>query len=168
MLAPGISRHLASILLPASVGVGAVCAGTCHAIATVQEARAGKRKAEQALDRLRRGFMAMSGLFVGSTLLLTLPFRLPAGLYRTGETADARITEHLRFADTVSGFWGIVFMLTLVAVYAPHVLAPRSLSEASLGEMLSKGLESDSLSQGLVKKTEVAMSTLAPLLSRPC
>ena len=165
MLAPGISRHLASILLPASIGVAAVCAGACHAIATVQQARAGTRKPEQAVDRLLHGFMAMSGLLVGSTLLLTLSFRLPAGLYGTGEMADTRIAEYLEFADTVSVFWGVVFTLTLVAVYAPHVLALRSFSEMSLSQMLNKGLESGLLNESWVKKTEVAVSALAPLIA---
>ena len=131
MLVPGDSRHLASILLPASVGAAAVCAGACHAIATVQGGRAGKRRAEQAVDRLLHGFMAMSGLLVGSTLLLALSIRLPAGLYGTGEMADTRVAEYLELANTVSVFRGIVFTLTLVAVYAPHVLALRSLFEMS-------------------------------------
>ena len=165
MLVPGISRHLASILLPASVGVATVCAGACHAIVTVQEARAGERNTKQSVDRLLHGFMAISGLLVGSTPLLTLSLRLPAGLYGTGEAADARIAEYFGFANTVSVLWGVVFTLTLVAVYAPHVLALRTHSELSLSQILSKGLESGASYQSMVKKKEVAVSTFAPLLA---
>ena len=68
-------------------------------------------------------------------------------------------------ANTVSVFWGVVFTLTLVAVYAPHVLALRFLSEVSLRQMLNKGLESGLRNQSWVKKAEVAVSTLAPLLA---
>ena len=164
-LGPGISRHLASILLPASAGVAAVCAGSCHAIAIVHEAKSGQTKPEEAVNRLLHGFMAMSGLLVASTLLLTLSFRLPAALYGTGEAAEARITEYLGFANVLSAFWGAVFTLTLVAVYAPHALALRSLSGMPLGQFLSRAFETGSSVKGLVQKTEVAVSTVAPLLA---
>ena len=164
-LATGISRHLASILLPVSVGVAAVCAGSCHAIAIVQEAKAAEDKAREAVNRLLHACMAMSGLLVASTLLLMLSFRLPASLYGTGEAADARISEYRGFADVVSHSWSVVFTLTLVAVYAPHALALRSLSGLPLGQLMGKGLESGSSVKSLVQKTELAVSTLAPLLA---
>jgi len=164
-LGAGISRHLASILLPASAGVAAVCAGSSHAIAIVQEAKSGETKPEEAVNRLLHGFMAMSGLLVASTLLLTLSFRLPAALYGTGEGAEARIAEYLGFANVLSLFWGAVFTLTLVAVYAPHGLALRSLSGMPLGQFLSKAFETGSSVKGLVQNTEVAVSTVAPFLA---
>ena len=164
-IAPGISRHLASILLPSSVAVAAVCAGSCHAIAIVHEAKAAKSKPEEALDRLLHAFMAMSGLLVASTLLVMLSFRLPASLYGTGDAADARIAEYLGFANVISTFWGVVFTLTLVAVYAPHAVALRSLSRLPFGQLLTKGLESASSIKILVQKTEVVVSILAPLLA---
>ena len=164
-LAPRISRHLVSILLAATAGVAAVCAGSRHATAIVHDARADENKAEEAVNRLLHAFMAMSGLLVASILLLMLSFRLPASLYGTGEAADARIAEYLGFANVLSVFWGVVFTLTLVAVYAPHALALRSLSGVSLGQILSKGLESGSSVKSLVQKTEVAVSAVAPLLA---
>ena len=164
-LDPGISRHLASILLPASAGVATVCAGSCHAIAIVHEAKPGQTKPEEAVNRLFHGFMAMSGLLVASTLLLTLSFRLPAALYGTGEAAEARIAEYLGFANVLSAFWGAVFSLTLVAVYARHTLALRSLSGIPLGQFLSRAFETGSSVKGVVQKTEVAVSTVAPLLA---
>ncbi len=164
-LAPGISRHLASILLPATAGVAVVCAGSCHATAIVHDARAEENKAEEAVSRLLHAFMAMSGLLVASMLLLMLSYRLPASLYGTGEAADLRIAEYLAFANVLSIFWGAVFTLTLVAVYAPHALALRSLSGLSLGQILSKGLESGSSVKSWVQKTEVAVSAVAPLLA---
>ena len=164
-LAPGVSRHLVSILLPASVGVAAVCAGSCHAIAIVHDAGAEDKKAEDAVNRLLHALMAMSGLLVASTLLLMLSFRLPASLYGTGEAADVRVAEYLGFANVFSIFWGVVFTLTLVAVYAPHALALRSRSGLPLGEFLSKGLERGSSVKSLLQKTELAVSAVAPLLA---
>ena len=71
-----------SILLPVAFGVAAVCAGSCHAAAIVESARGrddGDRgqAARDAADRLVHSLVAMSALLVGSTLLLTLYFRLP-------------------------------------------------------------------------------------------
>ena len=109
--------------------------------------------------------MAMSGLLVASTLLLMLSFRLPALLYGTGEAADARIAECLGFANVMSAFWGAVFTLTLIAVYAPHALALRSLSGLPLAQLLSKGPGNASPVKILVEKVGVVVSTLAPLLA---
>lgn len=164
-LAPGVSRHLASILLPATAGIAAVCAGSCHATAIVHDVRAEENKWEEAVSRLLHGFMAMSGLLVASMLLLMLSFRLPASLYGTGDAAHLRIAEYLAFANVLSIFWSVVFTLTLIAVYAPHALSLRSLSGLSLGQTLSKGLESGSSVKSLLQKTEVAVSAVAPLLT---
>ena len=125
-----------------------MCAGSCHAIAIVHEAKSGQTRPEEAVIRLLHGFMAMSGLLVASTLLLTLSFRLPAALYGTGEVAEARIAEYLGFANVLSVFWGAVFTLTLVAVYAPHALALQSLSGIPLGQFLGRGIRNRLFREG--------------------
>ena len=142
-----------------------VCAGSCHAISIVHEAKSGQTKPEEAVNRLLHGFMAMSGLQVASTLILALSFRLPAALYGTGEVAEARIAEFLGFANALSVFWGAVFTLTLVTVYAPHALALRSLSGIPRSQFLSRAFETCSSVKGVVQKAEVAVSTVAPLLA---
>ena len=167
---PGVSRHLISILLPVAFGVAVVCAGSCHAGAIVEDARAadrgdGGQTARDALDRLIHGMIAMSALLVASTLLLTLYFRLPQALYGTGEAASALGAEYLDFANVVSIFWGVVMTLTLVAVYAPHAVALRSLASVPLGQLLEKGTEGGAFYSGLVKRAEVVVSALAPLLA---
>ena len=83
--------------------------------------------------------MAMSALLVGSTLLLTLYFRLPQALYGAGEPAAAGGAEYVDFANVVSIFWGIVMTLTLVAVYAPHAVALRSHAPAAAGRAPAAG-----------------------------
>ena len=65
----------------------------------------------------------------------------------------------------LSAFWGAVFRLTLVAVYAPHALALRSLSGIPLGQFLNRAFETGSSVKGVVRKTEMAVSTVAPLLA---
>lgn len=74
-------------------GVAAVCAGSCHAAAIVEAARAGDegdrgQAARDAADRLVHSLVAMSALLVGSTLLLTLYLRLTQALYAAGEAAS--------------------------------------------------------------------------------
>ena len=169
----GVSRHLVSILLPVAFGVAAVCAGSCHAAAIVEGAREGDegdegargQSARDAADRLVHSLMAMSALLVGSTLLLTLYFRLPQALYLAGEAAPPGGAEYVDFANVVSIFWGIVMTLTLVAVYAPHAVALRSHAPVPLGELLQQGAESGALYSGLAKRAEVVVSALAPLLA---
>ena len=107
----------------------------------------------------------MSALLVGSTLLLTLYFRLPLALYGAGEAASAVGADYLDFANVASIFWGIVMTLTLVAVYAPHAIALRSVAPVPLGDLLQKGAEGGAAYSVLVKKAEVAVSALAPLLA---
>ena len=104
----------------------------------------------------------MSALLVGSTLLLTLYFRLPQGLYAAGEAAPPGGAEYVDFANVVSIFWGIVMTLTLVAVYAPHAVALRSHAPVPLGELLQQGAETGALYSGLAKKAEVVVSAAAP------
>ena len=167
---PGVSRHLISILLPVAFGVAAVCAGSCHAAAIVEGAGGtdqgdGGQAARDAADRLVHSLVAMSVLLVGSTLLLTLYFRLPQALYGAGEAAAPAGVEYLNFANVVSIFWGTVMTLTLVAVYAPHALALRSHAPVPLGELLQKGAESSAVYSGLARKAEVVVSALAPLLA---
>ena len=167
---PGVSRHLISILLPVAFGVAVVCAGSCHAGAIVEGARVEDQRerghaARDAADRLIHGMIAMSALLVASTLLLTLYFRLPQALYGTGEAASALGAEYLDFANVVSIFWGVVMTLTLVAVYAPHAVALRSLASVPLGQLLEKGTEGGVFYSGLVKRAEVVLSALAPLLA---
>ena len=166
----GVSRHLISILLPVAFGIAAVCAGSCHAAAIVEGAGGGDhgdrgQAARDAADRLVHSLMAMSALLVGSTLLLTLYFRLPQALYGTGEAAAAGGAEYVDFANVLSIFWGIVMTLTLVAVYAPHAVALRSHAPVPLGELLQQGAESGALYSGMAKKAEVIVSALAPLLA---
>ena len=166
----GVSRHLISILLPVAFGIAAVCAGSCHAAALVEGARGGNggdlgRAAREAADGLVHSLVAMSALLVGSTLLLTLYFRLPQALYAAGEAAAPGGAEYLDFANVVSIFWGIVMTLTLVAVYAPHAVALRSHVPVPLGQLLEKGAESGAFYSGLAKKAEVVVSALAPLLA---
>lgn len=166
---PGVSRHLMAILLPVAFGVAAVCSGSCHAIAIVEAAARACRDpgqaARNAADRLVRCLLAMSALLVGSTLLLTLYFRLPLALYGAGEAASAVGADYLDFANVASIFWGIVMTLTLVAVYAPHAIALRSVAPVPLGDLLQKGAEGGAAYSVLVKKAEVAVSALAPLLA---
>lgn len=166
----GVSRHLASILLPVAFGVAAVCAGSCHAAAIVEGAAGkgqddGEQGARDAADRLVHSLIAMSALLVGSTLLLTLYFRLPQALYGAGEAAAPAGVEYLDFANVVSIFWGVVMTLTLVAVYAPHAVALRSHAPVPLGQLLQKGAESSAMYSGLARKAEVVVSALAPLLA---
>ena len=166
----GVSRHLISILLPVAFGVAAVCAGSCHAAAIVEGASGtdqgdGGQAARDAADRLVHSLIAMSALLVGSTLLLTLYFRLPQALYGAGEAAAPGGVEYLSFANVVSIFWGLVMTLTLVAVYAPHAVALRSHAPVPLGELLQKGAESSAVYSGLARKAEVVVSALAPLLA---
>ena len=167
---PGVSRHLLSILFPVAFGVAAVCAGCCHAAAIVEGARGEDqrergRAAREAADRLFHGLVAMSALLVASTLLLTLYFRLPQTLYGAGEAASTVGAEFLDFANVASMFWGVVMTLTLVAVYAPHAMALRSLAPVPLDQLLRKGDEGSATYLGLVKKAEVFASALAPLLA---
>ena len=166
----GVSRHVISILLPVAFGVAAVCAGSCHAAAIVEGARGGDgvdrgQAAREAADRLVHSLMAMSALLVGSTLLLTLYFRLPQALYPAGEAAPPGGAEYVDFANVVSIFWGIVMTLTLVAVYAPHAVALRSQAPVPLDELLQQGAESGAFYSGLAKRAEVVVSALAPLLA---
>ena len=166
----GVSRHLISILVPVAFGVAAVCAGSCHAAAIVEGAGGGDpddrgQTARDAADRLVHSLMAMSALLVGSTLLLTLYFRLPQALYPAGEAVPAGGAEYVEFANVVSMFWGIVMTLTLVAVYAPHAVALRSHAPVPLGQLLQQGAESGAFYSGLAKKAEVFVSALAPLLA---
>ena len=166
----GVSRHLISILLPVAFGIAAVCAGSCHAAAIVEGAMGGDegdrgRAAREAADGLVHSLVAMSALLVGSTLLLTLYFRLPQALYGAGEAAAPGGAQYLDFANVVSIFWGIVMTLTLVAVYAPHAVALRSHAPVPLGRLLEKGTESGAFYSGLAKKAEVVVSALAPLLA---
>ena len=103
---PGVSRHLMAILLPVTFGVAAVCSGSCHAIAIVEDAASPSRDSGQAArnaaDRLVRCLIAMSALLVGSTLLLTLYFRLPLALYGAGEAGSAVGADYLDFANVAS------------------------------------------------------------------
>ncbi len=166
----GVPRHLISILLPVAFGIAAVCAGSCHAAAVVEGAGGGDegdrdRAAREAADGLVHSLVAMSALLVGSTLLLTLYFRLPQALYGAGEAAAPAGAEYLDFANVVSIFWGVVMTLTLVAVYAPHAVALRSHAPVPLGRLLEKGAESGAFYSGLAKKAEVVVSALAPLLA---
>ena len=166
----GVSRHLISILLPVAFGVAAVCAGSCHAAAIVEGVRGGDegdrgQAARDAADRLVHSLVAMSTLLVGSTLLLTLYFRLPQALYAAGEVASPGGAEYVDFANVVSIFWGIVMTLTLVAVYAPHAVALRSHAPVPLGELLQQGAETGAFYSGVAKKAEVVVSALAPLLA---
>jgi len=166
----GVPRHLISILFPVAFGAAAVCAGSCHAAVIVEGARRGGQSdrteaAGNALDRLVHGLIAMSALLVGSTLLLTLYFRLPQTLYGAGEAASTVGAEFLDFANVASMFWGVVMTLTLVAVYAPHAMALRSLAPVSLDQLLRKGEEGSAAYVGLVKRAEVLVSALAPLLA---
>ena len=166
----GVPRHLISILFPVAFGAAAVCAGSCHATVIVEGARGGDQSdrteaAGNALDRLVHGLIAMSALLVASTLLLTLYFRLPQTLYGAGEAASTVGAEFLDFANVASMFWGVVMTLTLVAVYAPHAMALRSLAPVPLDQLLRKGEEGSATYLGLVKKAEVFASALAPLLA---
>ena len=166
----GVSRHLISILLPVAFGIAAVCAGSCHAASIVEGARGGDhgdpgQTARDAADRLIHSLMAMSALLVGSTLLLTLYFRLPQALYRAGEAAPPGGAEYVDFANVVSIFWGIVMTLTLAAVYAPHAVALRSYAPVPLGQLLQQGVESGAFYSGMAKKAEVVVSALAPLVA---
>ena len=111
------------------------------------------------------GLIAMSALLVGSTLLLTLYFRLPQTLYGAGEAASTVGAEFLDFANVASMFWGVVMTLTLVAVYAPHAMALRSVAPVPLDQLLRKGEEGSAAYVGLVKRAEVLVSALAPLLA---
>ena len=166
---PGVSRHLMAILLPVAFGVAAVCSGSCHAIAIVEDAASPSRDSGQAArnaaDRLVQCLIAMSALLVGSTLLLTLYFRLPLALYGAGEAGSAVGADYLDFANVASIFWGIVMTLTLVAVYAPHAIALRSVAPVPLGELLQKGAKGGAAYSVLVKRAEVVVSALAPLLA---
>ena len=101
-------------------------------------------------DRLVHSLMAMSLLLVGSTLLLTLYFRLPQALYGAGEAAAAGGAEYVDFANVVSVFWGIVMTLALVAVYAPHAVALRSHAPVPFGELCSREPRAAALYSGRV------------------
>ena len=156
----GVPRHLISILFPVAFGAAAVCAGSCHAAVIVEGARRGGQS-----DRTEAAGNALDRLVLGSTLLLTLYFRLPQTLYGAGEAASTVGAEFLDFANVASMFWGVVMTLTLVAVYAPHAMALRSLAPVSLDQLLRKGEEGSAAYVGLVKRAEVLVSALAPLLA---
>lgn len=167
---PGLSRHLISILFPVAFGAAAVCSGSCHATAIVEGARRRDQEdrdeaARDALERLVHCLIAMSTLLVASTLLLTLYFRLPQALYGAGELASTVRVEYLDFANVASIFWGIVMTLTLVAVYLPHAMTLRSISPRPLGQLLQEEAEGNAFYSGVVKKAEVVVSALAPLMA---
>ena len=162
---PGVSRHLLSVVLPTAGGVAAVCAASCHGIALVDRARTERGRAKEVVDELVRSIMAMSGLLVGSTLLIALYLRLPARLYAGGEIADQRVSAYLDFANAVTILWGTILVLTLAALYLPHALAVRSLAGVRLGQLLTASEERVSSHWGLLKKVEVAVAAVAPLLA---
>lgn len=174
---PGVSRHLISILFPVAFGVAAVCAGSCHAAvvegAREQDQRERGRAARDEADRLFHGLIAMSALLVGSTLLLALYFRLPQALYGADEAASAVGAEYVDFANVAGMFWGIVMTLTLVAVYAPHAVALRSLAPGALDGLLHKAAEGGAFYSGLLKKSRSPRLLAAMLICafsgvRPC
>ena len=162
---PGVSRHLLSVVLPTAGGVAAVCAASCHGIALVDRARTERGRAKEVVDDLVRSIMAMSGLLVGSTLLIALYLRLPASLYGVGEIADQRVSAYLDFANAVTILWGTILVLTLAALYLPHALAVRSLAGVSLGQILTASEERAPSRWGFLKKLEVAVAAVAPLLA---
>ena len=134
----------------------------------VESARDGdadpNRRVAKALDDLLCRRIARSGLVVASTLLVTLYFRLPAALYGLGFSAARHIEEFLDSANVVSVFWSMVLTLTLAAVYAPQAMDLRSLVSVQLGQLLNTWADAGSRLSVLVKKTEAAVSTLAPVL----
>ena len=67
----------------------------------------------------------------------------------------------------LSASWGAVLALTLVAVFPPHALALRSLSGIALGQLLSTAFETGCSVKGVVQKTKVAVSTVAPQKGAP-
>ncbi len=161
MVTPYLSRYLLSVLIPTTAAVAAVCAGSCHAAAVVESAGMDEGDAAKAMTSLLHSLLAMSGLLVAGSVLITLYFHLPAALYRSSEAAAA----YREFAGAVSAFWGAILTLTLVAVYAPHAVALRSAAGVPLSHLLNAGLDRASLFVRSWRKSEAVLAALAPLVA---
>ncbi|MXZ70930.1 MAG: hypothetical protein F4Z04_05405 [Acidobacteria bacterium] len=161
MVIPFLSRHLLSVLIPTAMAVAAVCAGSCHAVAIVESAGPDEGDAGKATTSLLHSLMAMSGLLVASSVLITVYFHLPAKLYASSEAASA----YRDFAGAVSAFWGAILTLTLVAVYVPPAVGLRSLAGVPLSQLLNTGLDRTSVFLGSLKKSEAVVAALAPFLA---
>jgi len=120
----GLSRLALYVLLPSALGIFSVTFAAAAVVFLVHSlASAGEAAWEEELrdchDTLFRCFYVLSAVLVTSTLAASAFFHMPVGLL----AAEAESAGALRaYADGLTLFWGTVFTLTLLAVFAAPLL----------------------------------------------
>ncbi len=113
-------------------------------------------------DLLEQAFRATAFVLVASTITMMLFYYLPQALVATSD--DTKTTHALvsDFAQGMTLFWGIVFSLTLLAVFGPaHLLLSRAVArEEAAGTDLKKQMAERSLTQQATR----VLTTLAPVI----
>ncbi len=105
-------------LMGAMAVVFAVPVGVAAASFTSSESEDWRREFSERVRWLQRAFYALSVVLVTSTVALMLFFQLPA---------EIALDEHrgglLRYSRGLTVFWGATMTLTLIAAFAPAILA---------------------------------------------
>ena len=107
---------------------------------------------------LEQAFRATAFVLVASTIAMMLFYYLPLSLVEDKAT-QALVTG---FAQGLALFWGIVFSLTLLAVFGPaYLMLSRAMATA---EVTDADLQKRLADRNLPKQAARVLTTLAPLL----
>jgi hypothetical protein len=146
-----------------AVGVASTARAPIEA-ATESEWRAEFSRRSQVIHR---AFYAASAVLVTSMVTIKLFLELPVAL-----TADETTRQVVSYsAQGMTIFWGMIFTLTLVAVFAPAAYCLyRALAEHGLGQEASSELQdwlNHQILHSVPKKVAGVVAFLAPLLVGP-
>lgn len=151
--APGISSFAWLGLLPYMAGILAAAAASAAVSVAPRLDDLGRWA-----DLLEQAFRATAFVLVASTIAMMLFYYLPQAVVDDKDTRDLLAG----FAQGMTLFWGIVFSLTLLAVFGPaYLLLGRAMAEA---EVTDAELKERMAERSLPKQAARVLTTLAPLL----
>jgi len=144
----------------------AVPVGAAAASFPKEEPQDWKRELAERVHSLQRAFYALSIVLVTSTLALMLFLQLPAQIAESAFRA-----ELFRFAHGLTLFWGATMTLTLIAIFAPAMIALRQYAKQLHGTVASSTNFGEWFSDHLptTARRQIANlgAMLAPLLVGP-
>lgn len=163
--APGVSLFAWMALLPYIFGV--IAAAFAAALVSTTARPLPTDAPQEALASRARlieiAFQATAFVLVTSTVTMMQFYQLPLALIAPfqGETAAPAATLMAGYGNGMTFFWGVLFTLTLAAIFAPaHLLLTRQAKVHALDAALPPTLDAGALR----KRLTTGLTTLAPLL----
>lgn len=155
--AAGLSVLAWLAIVPYVAGLTAAAASALASTAFAAPRGASDADVLDGTARIERAFQAATFVLVTSTLLMVLFYRLPLPLIQD-ENFLALVTT---FGNGMGMFWGVMFTLTLMAVFGPALLLmPGRLPATEEGAALRDRL----FGTGARKRVAEILLLLAPLL----